>query len=101
MDKYRSNISYGKLLENIKCLLPKIRFLYFSSFSTKLQIHVKWTDIVVIHFPVDKNRHGSQNVWSLVVHPLDMALDYVELYLFSLLLQAGMVCIKWACKQAQ
>jgi hypothetical protein len=28
-----------------------------------------------------------------------MALDYVELYSFSLLLQAGMVYTKWACKQ--
>jgi hypothetical protein len=100
MDKYRSNISYGKLLGNIKCMLLKVSFLCFSSFSTKLQIHVNLTDIV-IHFPDDKNRHGSQNVRSLTVHPLDMVLDYVELYSFSLLLQAGTVYIKWACKQAQ
>jgi len=73
MDKYWSNISYSKLLENIKCLLPQISFLYFSSFSTKLQIHVKWTDITVITFADDKNRHGSQNVRSLTVHPPDMA----------------------------
>jgi len=67
MDKYRSNISYSKLLENVKCLLLKISFLDISSFSTKLQVHVNWTGILVVLFPDDKNRHGSQNSRSLTV----------------------------------
>jgi hypothetical protein len=71
--KYWSNISYNKLLENIKYLLLKISFLDFSSSSTKPQLHVKWTDIIVIHFPDDKNRHSSQYVRSLTVHRPDMA----------------------------
>ena len=114
MNKYQSNISYSKLLENIKCLLLKISFL---DFSTKLQIRVEWTDIIVIPSTDDKNGHGSQNVRSLTVHPPltwllawesltefshhFKALDFVELYSFSLLLQAGMVYTKWVCKEAQ
>jgi hypothetical protein len=70
MDNYWSNSLYCKLLENIKCLLLKMSFL---DFSTKLQIHVNLTDIVVIHFPDGKNRHSSQNVRSLTVLPSDMA----------------------------
>jgi len=66
MNKYQSNISYSKLLENIKCLLLKISFL---DFSTKLQIRVELTDIIVIPSTDDKNGHGSQNVRSLTVHP--------------------------------